>query len=227
MPKTIVITGVSKGLGRAMLEGFIQAGHIVWGCARSEPAIAELQSEYRHPHQFDVVDVSDVAQVDAWATQQCRNAVPDLMINNAALINQPAPLWEVPASEFSQLIEVNIVGTVNVIRAFLPAMLSAEKGLVINFSSGWGRSTSPEVASYCASKWAIEGLTQALSQELPSGMGAIALNPGIINTDMLKICFGESASAYSSVQQWQKQAVPFILGLTPRDNGASLTVPGG
>ncbi|MEB3212260.1 MAG: SDR family NAD(P)-dependent oxidoreductase, partial [Leptolyngbyaceae bacterium] len=225
MTRTIVITGVSKGLGRAMLEGFIKAGHTVWGCARSEEAIAHLQSTYDPPHQFSSVDVSDARQVDEWAKDVSRHGVPDLIINNAALINQPAPLWEVPAEEFKQLVDVNITGTANVIRAFVPMMLTARKGLIINFSSGWGRSTSPEVAPYCASKWAIEGLTQALAQELPRGMGAIALNPGIINTDMLKICFGDSASAYSSIQDWQQQAVPFILGFTSKDNGSSLTVP--
>ena len=75
---------------------------------------------------------------------------------------------------------------------------SASSGVIVNFSSGWGRSTDAEVAPYCATKWAIEGLTQAFAQELPSGMAAVALNPGIINTDMLQSCFGGSASGYPS-----------------------------
>ncbi|MEM9451184.1 MAG: SDR family NAD(P)-dependent oxidoreductase [Cyanobacteria bacterium P01_E01_bin.6] len=224
MTQQILITGVSKGLGQAMMEGFIEAGHVVWGCARSEKAIAHLQDTYGSPHQFNVVDVSDAAQVDSWARQLLLQNVPDMVINNAAIINHPAPLWTVSTQEFDQLIDVNIKGTANIIRSFVPAMIQRKHGLIINFSSGWGRSTSPEVAPYCASKWAIEGLTQALAQELPVGMGAIALNPGIIHTDMLNICFGESASAYTSLHTWKKQAVPFVLGLTPKHNGASLTV---
>lgn len=73
--------------------------------------------------------------------------------------------------------------------------------IIVNISSGWGRSTSPEVAPYCASKWAIEGLTQALAQELPSGMVTVALNPGIIHTDMLNICFGEEAKYYTPINE--------------------------
>lgn len=223
--RTILITGVSKGLGQAMLDGFIEAGHQVWGCARSQVAIANLRSRYSSPHIFDVIDVSDAQRVKTWAQQLLSHGVPDLLINNAALVNQPASLWEVPTDEFDQLIDVNIKGTANIIRSFVPAMIQANRGIIVNFSSGWGRSTSPDVAPYCASKWAIEGLTQALAQELPRSMGAIALNPGIIHTDMLDICFGESASAYTPIHTWKKQAIPFLLGLTANNNGSSLTVP--
>ena len=112
------------------------------------------------------------------------------------------------------------------IRHFLPAMLKRKSGVVVNISSGWGRSTDAEVAPYCATKWAIEGLTQSLAQELPLGMAAVPLNPGIINTEMLRSCFGGSASSYPSPQQWAKRAVPFLLSLGPRHNGQQLTAPG-
>jgi NAD(P)-dependent dehydrogenase (short-subunit alcohol dehydrogenase family) len=100
------------------------------------------------------------------------------------------------------------------------------QGVIVNFSSYWGRSASAEVAAYCATKWAIEGLTAALAMELPKGMAAVPLNPGIIDTDMLRICFGEAASAYLSPKEWAKQAVPYILSLGPTDNGQPRTVPG-
>ena len=67
--------------------------------------------------------------------------------------------------------------------------------------------------------------TQALAQELPSGLAAVALNPGIINTDMLRSCFGGSASGYPSPEEWAKTAVPFLLKLGPEDNGKPLTAP--
>ena len=104
-------------------------------------------------------------------------------------------------------------------------MLSRKSGVIVNFSSGWGRSTDAEVAPYCATKWAIEGLTQALAQELPSGLAAVALNPGIINTDMLQSCFGTSASSYPTAAQWARTAVPFLLQLGPKHNGQQLTAP--
>lgn len=124
----------------------------------------------------------------------------------------------------SKVMDINVAGTVNTIRAFVPAMIQAGRGIIVNFSSGWGRSTSPEVAPYCASKWAVEGLTQALAQDLPSGVAAIPLNPGVINTDMLQQCFGESADRYQTADAWAQKAVPFILKLKPRHNGAPLTI---
>ena len=71
---------------------------------------------------------------------------------------------------------------------------------------------------------ASESLTQALAEELPRGMGAIPLNPGIIDTDMLRSCFGGTASRYPSPQKWVEKAVPFILALNSRDSGKQLTI---
>ena len=85
----IVLTGVSRGLGRAMAELFIEQGHEVCGCARSEAAVAELSSKYASPSQFEVVDVSDDAAVETWALQVMGSGeAPDYLINNAAIINR-------------------------------------------------------------------------------------------------------------------------------------------
>ncbi len=113
-----------------------------------------------------------------------------------------------------------------IIRAFLPAMMERGEGVVVNFSSGWGRSTAPEVAPYCATKWGIEGLTSALAQELPPGLAAVALNPGVIDTRMLRSCFGENAASYPDPAHWAEMAVPFLASLSARHNGMPLTVPG-
>ncbi len=227
MTKLIVITGVSRGLGLAMTEKFIELGHTVLGCARSSEAVEKLKQRYSAPHHFTCLDVASDEQVKTWATEiLAKKETPDLLINNAALVNNPAPLWLVSREEFSQLIDVNIKGTANVIRHFVPAMIAKKSGIIVNFSSGWGRSTSPEVAPYCASKWAIEGLTRSLAQELPRGMAAVPLNPGIIHTDMLDICFGEEATNYTPIKAWVEKAVPFLLKLKPSDNGVPMTVPG-
>lgn len=224
--KRIVITGVSRGLGLAMAEGFIARGHTVCGCARTQKSIEELRRRWGPPSSFDVVDVADDKQVKAWAKRvlgEC--GTPDLLLNNAAVINANANLWQVPAADFSRVIDVNIKGVFHVIRHFLPAMLERKHGVIVNVTSGWGRSTSPQVAPYCATKWAIEGLTRALAQELPSGMAAVPLNPGIIDTDMLRSSFGGDAASYPDPQTWAKQAVPFLLGIGPKDNGRPLSVP--
>lgn len=226
MAKLIVITGVSKGLGQAMTEGFIQLGHTVLGCARSVVAVEKFKQEFGSPHDFTALDVANEEQVKAWAKRLLNEyGSPDLLINNAAMINELAPLWEIPSQDFSRLIDVNIKGVANVIRHFVPQMIEKGSGIIVNLSSGWGRSTSPQVSSYCASKWAIEGMTRSLAQELPNGMAAVPLNPGMIHTDMLEICYKEDAASYTSIKDWTEKAVPFLLQLSPSDNGMPLTVP--
>jgi NAD(P)-dependent dehydrogenase (short-subunit alcohol dehydrogenase family) len=225
--KTIVITGVSRGLGRAMAEGFAARGHRIAGCARSESALAELRTTLDTPHRFDPVDVSDDKAVSNWAAEVLSDfGPPDLLINCAALINRNAPLWEISAEEFSELMDVNLKGVASVIRHFTPAMIKAGSGVIVNFSSGWGRSTSPEVAPYCATKWAIEGLNGAFAQELPPGLATVAFNPGIIDTDMLRSCFGEGAARHPDAESWAGTAVPFLENLDASNNGAALTCPG-
>src|SRR5471032_2510464 len=224
--KTILITGVSRGLGRALAEEFIRLGHTVIGCGRSGKEIAQLQKQFPAPNDFAVVDVSSDEQVAAWAKRVLSShAAPDLLLNNAALINRNAPLWLVPAQEFSDVIDVNLKGVANVIRHFVPAMIKQGRGVILNFSSGWERSADAEVAPYCATKWAIEGLTQSLARELPPDMAAVPLNPGIINTAMLQSCFAGGATNYPAPREWAKTAAPFLLKINSADNGKQLTVP--
>jgi NAD(P)-dependent dehydrogenase (short-subunit alcohol dehydrogenase family) len=222
----IIITGVTRGLGRALAEEFIRLGHTVIGCGRGSEGVFDLRMKYGAPHSFDVVDVANATKVGMWGARVLGfGEVPDILINNAALMNTPAPLWKVPPEEFAALVNVNITGTANVIHEFVPAMVAAKKGVIVNLSSGWGRGVSSEVAPYCSSKWAIEGLTKALAEELPTGMAAVPLNPGVIDTDMLRLCWAEGAGNYPKADAWAKAAAPFILQLTAKDNGRSLTVP--
>ena len=220
----IVITGATRGLGQALVLGMAELGHEIHGCGTSEANVEALQKKVPKGN-FTVVDVALEKSVASWARSVLGHGLPDLLINNAALINKPAPLWEISEKEFSLLIDVNIKGIANVLRSFVPSMIAAKKGIIVNLSSAWGRSVSGNFAPYCATKYAVEGLTKALAQELPKGMAAIPLNPGIINTDMLKTAFGDGASSYHSANTWAKSAVPFILGLNEANNGASLTVP--
>lgn len=221
----IVVTGATRGLGRAMVDRLIQDGHTAVGCGRSESSVRELCDAYGSPHRFDQVDVSDDGAVGEWTRSVLDEfGAPDRLLNNAAIVNRNANLWEVEAKEFDEVIDINIKGVANVIRHFVPAMIERQSGIIVNFSSGWGRSTSAEVAPYCATKWAIEGLTQALAQELPNGMAAVPLNPGIINTELLQSCFGPGAHHYPDAESWSRFAVPYILSIGPEHNGEPLSV---
>ncbi|NER78232.1 MAG: SDR family oxidoreductase [Leptolyngbya sp. SIO1D8] len=229
MPNIIIITGVSRGLGRAMAEELIQLGHTVIGCAVNKEAIAGLQQQFSLPHHFTAVDIADDSQVKAWSeTILGKYAAPDFIINNAGVAHELSPLWKIEREIFDRIIDVNVKGVANIIRHFVPSMTEKNKGIIINFSAGWGRYTSPNVAPYCASKWAIEGLTKAFSQELPSGMAAVSLWPGTIHTDTLETVYGnERAANHLSPQDWVKRAIPFILQIGASDNGKALTIPTG
>lgn len=224
--RRIVVTGVSRGLGAALVGEFAAAGHAVAGCARDAAAIEALTARHGAPHHFRAVDVSSDGQVAAWAEAVLAEfGTPDLLIANAAIITPNAPLWETSEADFQRLTDININGVHRVLRAFLPAMIRAGEGVAVTLSSGWGRSVSPMVAPYCASKWAIEGMTRALAEELPPGMAAVTLNPGIIDTQMLQSTFGDAAAGHRKPEEWARSAAPFLLGLSAKDNGRPLTAP--
>lgn len=225
--ETIVLTGATRGLGRALLARFLEAGHRVAGCGRSPREERALRAAHGERLWLEAVDIAEATAVEAWAERVLGAwGAPDRLINNAALMNDLAPLWQVPAQQFDRMLAVNVSGTANTIRAFVPAMVERGSGVIVNLSSGWGRSTSPGVGPYCATKWAIEGLTGSLAQELPAGMAAVAVSPGMVNTDMLRQCWGESAADHEAPEVWSRRAAGFLLGLGPEDSGRSVAVPG-
>ena len=226
--RKILVTGATRGIGHAMTTRFAELGHSIAACGRDAEALADLATEVGDGHRLLAVDVADATQVDAWAAALAEDAwVPDLLINNAGVINRQAPLWQLAEEEVARVLDVNVKGVANVVRAFLPAMIDARRGVVVNISSGWGHSTAPNVAPYCASKFAVEGLTRALAQELPPGLAAVPLSPGIVHTDMLETTFGGGAAAHWKPEAWADVAVPHLLALGPEDNGRSHEIPGG
>lgn len=233
--KLVVITGVTKGIGLALVGEFIRCGWKVAGCGRSAKSVQELQSKYGSEHLFSVVDIKDDESVSKWAKEVAsKMGIPFILINNAALINHPKVLWEVPSHEFADIMDTNVLGTVNMLRHFIPLMLQKRQGIIVNISSGWGvngkitfspdcegwRSFSP----YCASKFAIEGLTQSLSQELPQGLIAVTLAPGTSNTSMLYKALPEEAGQYPTAEERAKIIVPYILNIKPCDSGKHLSL---
>ncbi|PON63551.1 Short-chain dehydrogenase/reductase [Parasponia andersonii] len=241
-PKTVLITGVSKGLGKALAVELAKQGHTVIGCSRAQDKLNSLQLELSSSststspssepnslssdrHLLINADVRSNSSVEELArTVMVKKGVPDIIVNNAGTINKNNKIWEVPEEEFDAVIDTNVKGLANMLRHFIPMMLVSKQGVIVNMSSGWGRSGAALVAPYCASKWAVEGLTKSVAKELPEGMAVVALNPGVINTDMLASCFGNSAGLYQTPESWAVKAATMILNLSAADNGASLTV---
>jgi len=225
--RTVLITGASKGLGRALALELAKRGHTVIGCSRTHDKLSSLQSELSSPenHLFLNADVKSNSSIEELAHAVVeKKGVPDIIVNNAGTINRNNKIWEVPEEEFDTVIDTNVKGVANMLRHFIPLMITRKQGIIVNMSSGWGRSGAALVAPYCASKWAVEGLTRSVAKEVPDGIAVVALNPGVINTDMLASCFGNSAALYQAPEAWALKAATMILNLTAADNGASLTV---
>ncbi|KAL0533386.1 hypothetical protein IC582_030225 [Cucumis melo] len=227
----ILISGVSKGLGRALALEFGKLGHIIVGCSRNQNQLDSLQHHLSTisslTHLLIKVDVSSNDEVKEMAeTVLQKVGPPHIIVNNAGVINENVKMWEGCVEEFDNVIDTNIKGTANVIRNFIPHMISNnKKGIIVNMSSIYGRTAAPLISAYGSSKWGIEGLSKSLAKEVPKRITVVALDPGIINTEMLATHIGShSASHYQTPQQWATKAASMILNLSSADNGASLTV---
>lgn len=223
MNKLVCISGCSRGLGKAMAIEFSSRGWTVTGGARDKDSLNELIPKLNTDHfihPFDITVFQEVKNFSEIVIQKFGS--PDLLVNNAGMINKNAPLKEIKSEEFAQVLAVNLGGIHNMIRAFVPSMEKSGKGIIANFSSYWGQSTAPEVGPYCASKWGVEGLTRSLAQELPNGLCAVAFNPGIINTDMLRSTFGKDAENYELPHIWAKHAVSKLEGISTADSGKTI-----
>ena len=223
MSKLVCISGCSKGLGRAMAIEFHKRGWKVAGGARHAEALENLKEEIGDLCFFQAFDVSKSEEVENFAQSVEENlGVPNLLVNNAGIINKNAPLTQISPEEFASVLSINLGGIHNMIRSFVPRMEKRGNGIIVNFSSYWGQSTAPEVGPYCATKWGVEGLTRSLAQELPQGLAAVAFNPGIINTDMLRSCFGDGASSHENPANWARYAVDRLEKIGLPDNGQTI-----
>ncbi len=206
-----------------MAKEFSIRGWKVAGCARSVNRLENLRSALHTDHCLHPFDVTRAEEVETFSKLvRSELGEPDLLINNAGKINRNAPLTKVSPEEFASVLAVNLVGIHNMIRSFVPLMENVGRGIIVNFSSYWGQTAAPEVGPYCATKWGVEGLTRSLAQELPSGLAAVAFNPGIINTDMLCSTFGKDAENYELPDDWAKQAVSKMEELSLSDNGKTV-----
>lgn len=220
----VLVTGGSRGIGRALADGLVEAGARVVISGRSAEHLQAAAHSLGHAWrlvtvQGDVAEDEDAQAMVAAAVQHFDGL--DLLVNNAAVLSEPAPIAETSTETWRQVLDVNVVGTANMIRHALPH-LEQSSGAIVNVSSTWGRSAAGDVAPYCASKFAVEALTQSLAQELPRNMTVVAVNPGVINTEMLETAFGGDVSAYASPESLVPAWLDLFARLDRSWNGRSL-----
>jgi NAD(P)-dependent dehydrogenase (short-subunit alcohol dehydrogenase family) len=183
MNQTIVITGCSSGFGYDLALTLARRGDRVYATMRA-PGSRNAEAESLDVRVLDL-DVTDDASVDAAAeTVAAESGAADVVVNNAGQMF--LGITEAfTAAEFTRQLDVNVVGVHRVNRAFLPAMRARGTGLLVNISSTAGRVAVPFVGVYHASKWGLEGYTQALRGELAStGVDVVIVEPGPFTTSL-------------------------------------------
>jgi len=180
--KTFLITGVSSGLGRAFAACALAAGHRVIGTVRrSEDAQAFGASERAFPLLLDVTSYAALPE----AVQKAeREAGPvDVLVNNAGYGHEGV-LEESSMDDLQRQFAANVFGPVAMIKAVLPGMRERRRGHIVNVTSMGGFITMPGISFYCGSKFALEGISEALGKEVASfGIHVTALAPGQFRTD--------------------------------------------
>ncbi|MDO4236041.1 SDR family oxidoreductase [Pseudomonas sp.] len=223
-PLTIAITGVSRGLGKALGHALAARGHQVHGCQLVVDApVGAVQG---NPALY-CASVTEPQDMQQFAEAVLRDGPVDIVVCNAGVISERKPAWEIDLQDWARVMEVNVLGVVNTLHAFLPSMLDRRQGLFIAISSGWGRSASWGLGPYCASKFAIEGLIGSLNADLPAEVNAVALDPGNgVNTQMLSICLPDEHHQYIAADIWAEHAADYIVDhLYQEKVSGSQTVP--
>lgn len=184
MSKVWLITGASRGLGRAILEAALQDGGKVLASARDTSRLADLQARYG--------DRLATFELDVTNEQQAREAVSEavrrfghlsVLVNNAGY-GHIQPFEYMPADDFRAQIETNFFGVVNLTRAAIPVMRAQGKGHIFQVSSAGGRISSPGLSAYQAAKWAVGGFSDVVGKEVaPFGIRVCTLEPGGMRTE--------------------------------------------
>jgi len=174
--RVAVVTGASRGIGRAIATALSNAGAVVAGCAlHASPGV--LTCDVRVPDEVARF-AEDVQQ---------RLGPPHILVNNAGTVAR-ARLDELSVEAWDDVVDANLKGTFLVTRAFLPGMRARKSGRIINIASIAGRQGTAGLGAYCAAKHGVVGLTRALAVELrEDGIVANAVCPGSVDTDMLRV----------------------------------------
>jgi len=184
-----MITGANSGIGRSSAVGLAQRGWTVYGTMRDlgkGDRLASMASEAGvvvHPVVCDVTDDESVRSAVAEITTDAGQI--DVVVNNAG-IGGNGVAEETPISVYAEVMDVNLYGTLRVIQAVVPQMRERGSGTIINISSVTGLFAAIAQSPYVASKWAVEGMTEGLAQELvPFGIRVALVEPGIVKTAIL------------------------------------------
>ncbi len=188
--KSVVITGVSTGIGHAATKVLIGKGFHVFGSVRKVADGERLKAEFGDAFTPLVFDVADEAAVRA-AARQVEAALGGAslagLVNNAG-IAVAGPLLYLPVEEFRHQLEVNLTGVLNATQAFAPLLGAGEArqgppGRVVNISSVGGRNANPFMGPYCTTKFGLEGFSESLRRELlPFGVDVVVVAPGAVAT---------------------------------------------
>jgi NAD(P)-dependent dehydrogenase (short-subunit alcohol dehydrogenase family) len=187
--KRVVITGGSKGLGRALASRFAQEGAKLALCARSFDELNRAALELNLGGSsciFSSCDIADAAQVSQFANMVLAEfGAVDVLINNASILGPRMDIVEWTKPTWDRVIDVNINGLFAVTRAFLPSMIINRSGSIINVSSSVGKTGKRRWGAYATSKFAVEGFTQVLADEVRAvGIRVNSVDPGAMDTDM-------------------------------------------
>ena len=182
--KTLLITGVSSGFGRALAQEALAMGHLVVGTVRSAEARRDFESLSASGAIGRILDVTDFDAIDNVVAEIENSVGPiDVLVNNAGYGHEGI-LEESPLSEMRRQFDVNVFGAVAMIKAVLPFMRTRRRGHILNITSMGGYITMPGIAYYCGSKFALEGMSEALAKEVkPFGIAVTAVAPGSFRTD--------------------------------------------
>lgn len=182
--KTLFITGVSSGFGKALATEALDSGHRVIGTLRHAEALAEFEAQAPGQAHACLLDVTDFAAIESVVDEAERRWGPvDVLVNNAGYGHEGI-FEESTLEQMRQQFEVNVFGAVAVTQAFVPRMRQRRRGHILNITSMGGFITLPGIAWYCGSKFALEGISETLGQELrPFGVFVTAVAPGSFRTD--------------------------------------------
>jgi len=202
MSQRWLITGSARGIGRALAEAVLDAGHRLVATAREPALLSDLVDRHGDAVRTASLDVTNPAAAEA----AVRVAVDsfgglDVVVNNAGYGNVNS-VEDTPLDDFRRQIEANLFGTIIVSKAAIPVMREQRSGHIIQFSSVGGRIGAPGRAAYSAAKWGIEGFSEALAREMELvGVRVTVIEPGGFRTDFAgsSTCLSEGRPEYDRV----------------------------
>ena len=187
--KVALVTGGSRGIGKAVAAAYAVEGARVFICARNEESVARAVAEIRNQGgEADGItgDIGNPDDVDRIAQDaMARYGVIDVLVNNASLLGPRLPVADYPLTAWEDVLRVNLTGIFLMTQRILRVMMKRRSGSIINVSSGVGRVGRPRWGAYAVSKFGVEGFTQMLAEEVKDfGIRANAVNPGPTRTEM-------------------------------------------